>query len=166
MIWWKLSIGTNNIVALSVKILAIFKFPMIYFLSSSSMQEHKRRICCGLSSCCSQPDDVLMIDNAKLSCCQKMSKCCCLPFQSSCKPCRRKKVTQLTSEQRDTIKTSIWRKICCCSSCCKKQDKVRFICSYAIIITWIKSASATKLLVVIAQKYAEQFISTVVCIKS
>lgn len=100
-------------------------------LSSSSMQEHKRRFCCGLSSCCSKSDDILMIDNAKLTCAQKLSICCCLPFRSCCKPCRRKKITQMTSEPKDNTKPSIWRKLCCCSSCCKKQDKVRFICSYA-----------------------------------
>lgn len=97
----------------------------------------KRKLCCGLSSCCVKPRtesaSKMISESSKMSsqdmkpktCGQKCGSCCCWPFRKMSNPFKRRKVADnMGMSPMTNAKPSIWQRMCCCSSCCRRCRKV------------------------------------------
>lgn len=91
----------------------------------AEMSSRKRKLCCGLSSCCNRSDPDALEKLAKktsekeMTFKEKISTCSCWPFSL----CKRPKVADgMGKKSMMDEKPSFWRRICCCSSCCKSDE--------------------------------------------
>lgn len=90
----------------------------------------KRKICCGLSSCCgkTRSESAQMFAGKSaaqpMTRSQKCSACCCLPFRKVGNLFKRRKVESMDGMTKDeSTKPSMWERLCCCSSCCRRCKK-------------------------------------------
>lgn len=87
----------------------------------------KRKICCGLSSCCgkTRSESAQMIAGKSSTQPptrgQKCANCCCLPFRKVGNLFKRRKVDSTDAMSKDM--PSLWERMCCCSSCCRRCKK-------------------------------------------
>lgn len=55
---------------------------------------------------------------------QKCGKCCCLPFRKVGNFFKRRRVDSMDVKPKDdSMKPSIWERMCCCSNCCRRCKK-------------------------------------------
>lgn len=109
----------------------------------------KRKICCGLSSCCgktrSESADMIAgkSSNQPMTRSQKCGKCCCLPFQKVGNFFKRRKVDTMGGMSKEDSKPSMWERLCCCSSCCKRcrkgneMDSVKEVSIYDLRMNYV-----------------------------
>lgn len=108
-------------------------FPKKVSFSSSSMNEtRKRKLCFRLSPCCgkTRSESAQMIAGKSSTqpptMGQKCRNCCCWPFRKISNPFKRRKVDNMDpkkEKETDQEKPSMWERMCCCSSCCRRCRK-------------------------------------------
>lgn len=114
-------------------------------LFSSSMNEmtRKRKLCCGLSSCCgkTRSESAQMIAgkslNQPMTRGQKCANCCCLPFRKVGNLFKRRKVESMDGISKESTMPSLWERLCCCSSCCRRcrKDDVESVKKVSSLLT-------------------------------
>jgi hypothetical protein len=89
----------------------------------------KRKLCFGLSSCCgkTRSESAQMIAGKSsaqpLTTGQKCGNCCCLPFRKVGSLFKRRKVEGMETMAMDSMKPSLWERMCCCCGCCRRCRK-------------------------------------------